>query len=208
MFEFTSASGFIFDCDGTLIDALDAWEQAEAALFAQTGPLSQEQEDEIHSAPIEEAAAIFHERYGVMGSSQEVLQHLDGHLIPFYSEQAYPIDGACEFVLEAHRRGIPCVVVSSSPRRYLEAGLKRAGILDKFCALISTDEAGCSKKDSLIYDKALAALGSSVSSTWAVDDAPYAVAAMHDFGLKTICIGARMSPVADINVGTFRDLLS
>lgn len=207
MFDFKSASGFIFDCDGTLLDALDAWVVAEAELFAQTGPLTQEQEDEIHSAPIEQAAAIFHERYGVMGSAQEVLDHLDGHLLPFYSEYALPLPGACEFVREAYRHGVPCAVVSSSPRRYLEAGLKRAGILECFKVLVPTDEAGCSKQEALIYEKAVNALGSEASSTWAIDDAPYAIAAMHDFGLKTICIGSRTSPVADMNERSFEDLL-
>ena len=29
MFDFESADGFIFDCDGTLLDTLDAWDEAE-----------------------------------------------------------------------------------------------------------------------------------------------------------------------------------
>ena len=207
MFDFGKASGFMFDCDGTLIDALDAWEQAEAPLFAQTGPLTREQEDEIHSAPIEIAAQIFHERYGAGKSSQDVLDHLDGFLLPFYGERSNPIEGACEFVRVAHEKGIPCVVVSSSPRRYLEAGLARAGILDCFVDLVSTDEVGCSKQDHRIYEHALKVLGSDLASTWAVDDAPYAIAVMHDFGLRTICVGPRTSPYADIDVKTFPELL-
>ena len=59
MFDFALADGMIFDCDGTLLDTLDAWEDAERDLFAQSGPLTQEQEDEIHSAPIEQAAELF-----------------------------------------------------------------------------------------------------------------------------------------------------
>ena len=66
---FEGVEGFVFDCDGTLIDSLGAWEEAERDLFAQSGPLTQEQEDEIHSAPIEKAAEIFHEKYGVGESS-------------------------------------------------------------------------------------------------------------------------------------------
>ena len=45
MFDFALADGMIFDCDGTLLDTLDAWEDAERDLFAQSGPLTQEQED-------------------------------------------------------------------------------------------------------------------------------------------------------------------
>ena len=104
---FRDATGFIFDCDGTLLDTLGAWDEAERDLFAQTGQLTQEQEDEIHSAPIERAAEIFHERYGVGDSAEAVLAHLDGHLLGHYRDVANAMPGA---VLEspALPRGRPC----------------------------------------------------------------------------------------------------
>ena len=207
MFDFTMADGFIFDCDGTLLDTLDAWDEAERDLFAQAGELTQAQEDEIHAAPIEQAAAILHERYGVGESAEDVLAHLDGYLLPHYRDSSVPMAGALEFVRAVHERGIPCVVVSSSPRRYLAAGLERAGVLDCFKELVSTDEVGASKQDFKIYEVAVRELGCEASRVWAVDDAPYAIAVMHEFGLKTICAGPRKSDVADINVETLEELL-
>ena len=50
-------------------------------------------------------------------------------------------------------------------------------------------------------------LGCEKERIWAVDDAPYAIAVMHDFGLKTICVGARNSNVADLNTPSFEELL-
>ena len=207
MFDFTMADGFIFDCDGTLLDTLDAWDEAERDLFAQAGELTQAQEDEIHAAPIEQAAAILHERYGVGRSAEDVLVHLDNHLLPHYRDISVPMAGALEFVRAVHERGIPCVVVSSSPRRYLAAGLERAGVLDCFKELVSTDEVGASKQDFKIYEVAVRELGCEASRVWAVDDAPYAIAVMHEFGLKTICAGQRKSDVAEINVETLEELL-
>ena len=207
MFDFTMADGFIFDCDGTLLDTLNAWDEAERDLFAQAGELTQAQEDEIHAAPIEQAAAILHERYGVGKSAEDVLAHLDNHLLPHYRDISVPMAGALEFVRAVHERGIPCVVVSSSPRRYLAAGLERAGVLDCFKELVSTDEVGASKQDFKIYEVAVRELGCEASRVWAVDDAPYAIAVMHEFGLKTICAGPRSSDVADINVSTLLELL-
>ena len=207
MFDFEGVTGFIFDCDGTLLDTLDAWDEAERELFEQAGPLTQEQEDEIHSAPIERAAEILHERYGVGKSAHDVLAHLDGFLLPFYGEKSSALGGACGFVRMVHERGIPCVVVSSSPRRYLEAGLARAGILDCFAELVTTDETGCSKQEPAIYEHAVRILGGKPATTWAVDDAPYAIEAMHAFGLRTICVGVRMSAVADIDVVNLDELM-
>ena len=163
MFDFTMADGFIFDCDGTLLDTLNAWDEAERDLFAQAGELTQAQEDEIHAAPIEQAAAILHERYGVGKSAEDVLAHLDNHLLPHYRDISVPMAGALEFVRAVHERGIPCVVVSSSPRRYLAAGLERAGVLDCFKELVSTDEVGASKQDFKIYEVAVRELGCEAS---------------------------------------------
>lgn len=210
-----NAKGFIFDCDGTLLDTLDAWEEAERDLFAQTGPLTQEQEDDIHSAPIERAAELFYE-LGACNSAEEVLAHLDDHLLSYYRDVAEPMPGACDFVRAVHKRGIPCVVLSSSPRRYLEAGLKRVGILDCFEDLVSTDELGVSKQDARIYERALEVLGAGKEETWAVDDAPYAIDVMAKFGLRTIGVAGNCSDErrmqlekhADIVVETLCDLLT
>jgi len=194
MFDFRETAGMIFDCDGTLLDTLGAWEEAERDLFAQAGPLTREQEDEIHSAPIERAADILHEKYGVGESGTSVLAHLDGHLLPYYREQAQALPGVVRFVRAVHDAGIPCVVLSSSPRRYLQAGLAHVGLLDCFDELVTTDETGCSKQDFAIYERALAILESPIEHTWAVDDAPYAIAVMREFGLNTIAVGNSCSP--------------
>ena len=214
MDRFANAEGFIFDCDGTLLDTISAWDDAERDLFLQTGPLTQEQEDKIHSAPIEQAAELFHE-LGAGESAQDVLAHLDGFLLEYYRDKADPMPGACECVRAIRARGIPCVVLSSSPRRYLEAGLRRAGILDCFCELISTDEVGASKQDDAIYEHAEKVLGADRADIWAVDDAPYAVGIMASFGFQTIGVAGgcskerrrQLQDHADLVVETLCDLL-
>ena len=207
MFGFDAVGGLILDCDGTLLDTLGAWDEAERELFAQAGNMSPEDEVEIHAAPIERAAVLLHERYGVGESAEGVLAHLDGFLVPFYGQESRPLPGAVEFVRAACERGVPCVVVSSSPRRYLEAGLARAGILGCFKELLSTDEVGCSKQEFGIYEEAVRVLGCPRQNVWAVDDAPYAVEVMHEFGLRTICVGPRNSDSADLNVTSLCELL-
>ena len=207
MLKIGDARGFIFDCDGTLLDTLDAWVEAEAGLFAQTGPLTREQEDEIHSAPIERAAELFHE-LGAGENAADVLAHLDGRLLPHYRDEAVALPGAVEFVRRVAGAGVPCVVVSSSPRRYLEAGLAHVGVLGCFKELVTTDEVGCSKREPGIYRRALEVLGSPLEATWAVDDAPYAIAAMREFGLKTVAVGPRHAEAgADIGVETLEELM-
>ena len=114
--------------------------------------------------------------------------------MPYYRDTAQALPGAVTFVRAVAAASIPCVVVSSSPRRYLEAGLAHVGLLDCFKELVTTDETGCSKQDFAIYERAIAELGSTRETTWAVDDAPYAIGVMGDFGLNTIAVGNGCSP--------------
>ncbi len=189
MVAFDEACGYIFDCDGTLLDTLDAWATAEEMLFAAAGPLTEAQQDELHAAPFEEAARILHERYGVAESSQAILDHLEGYLMPFYSSHADPLPGARELVRSLASRGARCVVVSSSPQRYLRAGLEKAGILDCFCALVSTEDTGISKEDPAIYRHACEVLGCAPETVWAVEDAPYAIKVLGSCGINTLGVG-------------------
>jgi len=215
LLDFSAIEAVVFDCDGTVLDTLGAWEEAERELFEQAGPLTKEQEDRIHAAPIEEACRIMHEEYGVGASTEEVLAHLDGYLLPFYRNEAKVLPGVIELVRVLEREGISFAIMSSSPRRYIEAGLGNVGLLGAFYDIITTDETGCSKDDEKMFERALMVLDSHKEATWIIDDAPYALRAMKDWGFKTIaplngCSEERarkLEEVADIVVPTLEALV-
>lgn len=215
MYDFSDAAGFIFDCDGTLVDSLDVWDEAEADLVRQAGHLTEDQMDEIHAVPFDECARIFHEQYGVGESTQAVWEHLEGRLMRYYRDEACALPGVPEFLEKLHGMGIPCTVVSSSPQRYINAALDRLGLSDCFVKVVSTEDTRTSKQDPTIYRVAMEAMGSTLQNTWAVDDAPYAIKVMHELGLKTIApvngAGpdrvARYAGNADIVVETLEELV-
>lgn len=198
-----SAQGFIFDCDGTLLDTIQAWVEAEADLFAQIRPLTEDEETEIHSAPIAETARLFHEQYGALDSNEAVLRHLDDRLLPFYREKCMPLPGAVAFLRAVREKGIPCVVLSSSPLNYLEAGLEHVGILSCFKEIISTEDRNISKSDPALFEYALRVLGTKPEDTWGVDDAPYAIEVMRECGIHTIAVGEKQTH-ADIQVSDLK----
>ena len=76
MFErFENASGFVFDCDGTLLDTMKIWREVELELIDMAGGhISQEDFIELQAVSIDDGAKMLHERYGAGSSAQELVE--------------------------------------------------------------------------------------------------------------------------------------
>lgn len=186
-FKLAEASGLIFDCDGTLLDTMPVWNELEERMTGMTGlDFTQEQLEELRAAPLDEGAAIYHERYGLGESVQDVLDMVDEALIDFYRNRAEALPGVRELLEAARELGVPCVVVTSSPQRYVAPGLRRAGIDGFFRRVITTDDAGLSKQDVRIWQLALDEMGAQAHTSWGLDDSLYAVKVMNQAGLNTV----------------------
>ena len=180
-------AGFVFDCDGTLLDTMDAWLSMEDA-FAQRagGCIDAAMREKLCTMTMPEEARFLHETFGVGTSPQALEREIDEYFMSYYAEESRTKPGARELVEEAHRRGIPCAIASSSPHAYLEAGLARAEMRDAFCTVLSTDDVGASKRERAIYDTAAKSMRAVPELTWCFDDAVYALRAMRKAGYNTV----------------------
>ena len=69
-----SRIGVIFDCDGTLLDSMMVWREAESALARRAGvTLTANDTDALTAMTIPECGAFFHERFGLGASGDEVV---------------------------------------------------------------------------------------------------------------------------------------
>ncbi len=214
--RFKNATGFIFDCDGCLLDSMTAWRKVEFSLIDASGvEFTQSMLEDMRAAPITEVARIFHERYGLYRSAQEVLDYIDEMMWGFYQREATPKPGARAFVAELAERGIPCCIVSASPLHYLEAGMETCGMRDLFCKIISTKDTGITKQDPRIFELALESMGASAQGAWGADDSLYALRVMNSCGISTIgtydddAAGSleQLAQTATIAIESFEELL-
>ena len=181
--------GLILDCDGVLLDSMGAWEQAEIDACATVGIRpTKEDIDHVNTLTLIEACEYYNKKYGAGGSVEETLRIIDESMQRFYSNDVVAEPGALEFVSALHDMGVRTCVVSSSPLRYLQAGLSGCGFMPYLDDILSADELGFTKREHPIYDKALEVLGTKKANTWGFDDTAYALNTLNSVGCHSVGI--------------------
>lgn len=207
-------TGAIFDCDGTLLDSLDAWRGLEAMLASEAGiVVTLEERAAFVSYTIPEVARHFHERHGLGATVEAVVALIDDYMMAYY-ERAAVLPGVTALLEQCAAANVRMAVASSSAHAYLEAGLRAAGIRGYFDAVFSVNDVGAPKREPLIFERACQALGTQTATTWGLDDAVYAVETLARAGFPTVGIyggedGASrddMARVATIAVGSLEGL--
>lgn len=211
--------GAIFDCDGTLLDSLGAWRSLEGEVARQAGVTVTPEEHKLFTTfTIPEVARYFHEQYGYAASVEAVISIMDEYMMSCY-EQAQLMPGAREILEACARNNVKMTMASSSKAEFLEAGAKATGIADYFCAIISVDAVGASKREPAVYNYAREVMGTDRPFTWGFEDSLYAMdtlvkAGYPVFGLydeehgvpqteveKRACLAAPTLESADVNEG-------
>lgn len=211
--------GAIFDCDGTLLDSLGAWRSLEGEVARQAGVTVTPEEHKLFTTfTIPEVARYFHEQYGYAASVEAVISIMDEYMMSRY-EQAQLMPGAREILEACARNNVKMTMASSSKAEFLEAGAKATGIADYFCAIISVDAVGASKREPAVYNYAREVMGTGRPFTWGFEDSLYAMdtlvkAGYPVFGLydeehgvpqteveKRACLAAPTLERADVNEG-------
>ncbi len=167
--------GAIFDCDGTLLDSLGAWRSLEEEVARQAGVVVTPEEHKLFTTfTIPEVARYFHEQYGFGQSTEAVKAIMDEYMMAYY-EAAHLLPGAEALLESCARNEVKMTMASSSKAEFLRAGAKATGIAGYFCAIISVDEVGASKREPAIYNRARDVMGTEKPLTWGFEDSLYAM---------------------------------
>lgn len=183
------AIGVIFDCDGTLIDSMNAWRDMEADFARRAGgELSRADRDLLTTLTTPEAGRFFHEKFGLGASADEVVCMVNDYMLDFYSTRAVARPGALSFVRGLAERGARLSVASSSPIAFLRAGLGHTGFAPYLDAVVSVDDVGKPKREPDVYQRARNLMGTNLPATWGVEDAVYAIGTLSRAGFHTLAV--------------------
>lgn len=181
--------GVIFDCDGTLVDSMEAWHEVDRQLCAEAGiALTPQDADAITTMSLEEASAYMHEQCGLGESTEAVMAMIFDRMRAFYANEVEARPGALAFVRALHERGVPLAVASSTSPDMLRACLDRCGFTPYLQAIVSVDDLNTSKREPTVYDHARSFLGTDRAHTWGFEDAAYALDTLRGAGYRTAAI--------------------
>ncbi|MGY0070873.1 HAD family hydrolase [Streptomyces sp. QTS137] len=184
-----SPAAIVFDCDGTLMDTEQHWQEARSITFRAfslkppTGFA-----DRAKGMHYTECGALMAEETG----KPDLVEDLTGTLLDTFTalvdEDPVTMPGAAALVRLAARH-LPLAVASNCPREVVESCLDRAGLLDCFGHIVVAGENVRPKPQPDVYQVAARLCGVPPEEALAVEDSLTGMESARRAGLRVLGIG-------------------
>lgn len=182
-------AGFIFDCDGTLIDSMPLhWHAWRVALQEQQAPF--DFTEEMHHAfagqSIPETVAVCNARYGCRIDPARVeiarTQYFFSHL-----DELRVVEPVVDFARAQFGR-LPLAVASGSDRNIVVRELAHLGLIDLFPVIVTADDVARSKPAPDLFLLAAQQLGVPPSSCLVFEDGHNGLRAAEAAGMPWVYV--------------------
>ena len=189
----------IFDMDGTLVDSMGMWRTLGSVLAQNHGAVPPPDLDRrVASLGLWEGTAYCKDVCGLPGTVEELVQEIWGQIEGFYRRDVRPKPGLIPFLDILKMQGVWMYVATATDRPLAEAALKTAGLEGYFRGMITSQEAGQSKREGPeIYERALRRLRSTKKDTVVFEDALHALRTAHEAGFRTAAVYDPSEPDQD-----------
>ena len=133
--------------------------------------------------------AYFKEKYGQDFPYDAFQERYSEIYKEYVKRNGIPVKPGLYEILEVlEKKGIPTAVATSSSRENALENLRRAGILEKFQAVITGDMVRAAKPDPEIYQKACESLNIEPEKAMALEDAPKGIIAAKRAGMYAVFV--------------------
>lgn len=195
-----NGTGVIFDLDGTLLDSMSVWHNvAERYLESLSVPHESGLSDRIARMSFAEGAQYIKDRYLPHYTVRQIEEDVTAIIEREYRENIPLKDGAEELLKLLSSSGIPMCVATSNSKRLACLALDRLGIYNLFASVITSDDVSLGKDSPEIYLEAVRRMGTDISNTWVVEDAPHAIATAKGAGFRVAAVQYGWVNKADIS---------
>ena len=208
--------GAIFDLDGTLLDSMYVWDKVGTKYMASQGiEVGEEFEQSIKDMSMSQCADYILSEYGVKTTAGEIRSCVNKIVEKMYFYDVMPKPGVPQLLEKLKSSGALMCVATATDRHLAEAALRRCGLLDYFSDIFTCTSVGAGKDSPLIYEKALALLGTKKSETPVFEDALYAIETAKAAGFTVAAVKDSFSlskqteirELADFYIEDYQDFL-
>ena len=135
------ADALIFDIDGTLLDSMTVWNQADTVFLNSRGfEVTPDYTDYVKSVRIEDAAVYTRDRYHLPDTPEQIMAEWNNFVNHAYSFTVPLKDGAYRYLKQSREKGFKTACATALTRRNLDAAIDRLGISGLFDVCISLED--------------------------------------------------------------------
>jgi len=193
----TDFAGYIFDCDGTLIDSMPIHYKAWDAAMKQRGLKEALSEDLFYSlggVPTLKVAELIAKHYGLSIDPLEVF-HLKENLFVEMLPEVATIHPVVEFARRISKTR-PVSVASGGPRAVVQRSLELAGLADIFEIVVTADDVVHGKPAPDMFLLAARLMGVPPEKCLVFEDAVPGIQAAHAAGMQVVHVPSRKAQAA------------
>lgn len=179
--------GVIFDLDGTLVNSMRVWENADYVLAKRYGFVPDEEYwSKVTSLSFLEGAAYITDRFNLNKTAAEIAGELYDVALNDYKYNIELKPGAAKLLKMLNTDGLKVAIATSNVEEMTHAVLKRNGVFDYINAFVYCDQVGKNKAFPDVYEAAAEALGLKASECYVFEDVPYALEGAKKAGAEVI----------------------
>lgn len=183
--------GFIFDIDGTLVDSMGVWTEADRKFLNGRGiEYNDELSFRLRTMTFEKAAEYIMQTYTPELTAADVYNEISDIVRYKYEHEIKLMDGVRELLEELRRRHIPICAATSNTMELAVAVLESNGVSDFFDFVLTCDSVGIPKDSPEFFIGCAKRLGTDIRYTAVVEDSPHAAQTAHSLGFFTIGVSS------------------
>jgi HAD superfamily hydrolase (TIGR01509 family) len=198
--ETPDVDALVCDMDGLLLDTETLAMQALLSAGAEVGlEMPQSLCRSMIGVPEDMSRLLFRERHGSGVPADPLFAAAARHLEALIDDGQLRIKpGVLEMLAAAEEAGLPKAVATSSARRKAMHHLRRAGIGDRFDAILTRDDVARGKPHPDLYVQAARALETAPSRCLALEDSYNGVRAAHAAGMPVVMVPDLLAPTDEM----------
>lgn len=186
-------AGYIFDCDGTLIDSMPVHYRAWDAAMRRNGlgeKLSEELFYSLGGVPTRRVAELIAQHYGLTIDPEVVFHQKEDLFMEMLADVAL-IEPVVAFARRAVAEGKPVSVASGGPRVVVQRSLELAGLAPLFQVVVTADDVVHGKPSPDMFLLAARRMGVAPAQCLVFEDAEPGHRAAEAAGMPSVHVPSR-----------------